>query len=199
MRELRMTPARNSILSGGQPFKEVTSSGKKFNSRRKANRSGHLSRLNDTVGSNETFIDARQELVFDRDSLDTNPPSSLRRQRISSTPKPMERAPAPVIAKPVSKLPVVESTSKFKAPRVRPIGQAAKPRQQTKQQPKPFNRYVTPRHLNVSTRHPDNSRSSFMFKRPMLCSTPGQLTRSQSFKSTAELERDYFNSLRSRM
>jgi hypothetical protein len=193
-RKLRMTPARNSILSGGTPFKEVSSSGKKFNSRRKVARAAQTSKLDETGGSNETFVRHEQDLLFDRDSLETHPPS-VRRHRISSTPKPLERVellssvkpfprPIPAPPKPVE--------SKFKAPLMRPP--KPKPQQQNIQQ-KPFNRFVTPRH-NVTNRCPESARSS-IFKRSM--NTTNALNRSQSFKSTAELERDYFNSLRSRV
>lgn len=197
-RQLRMTPARNSILSGGTPFKEVTSSGKKFNSRRKVARSAQTSKLDDTGGSNETFVRHEQDLLFDRDSLDTHPPSA-RRHRISSTPKPFERVQISSIAKPDLK-PISKPNpkpkpleSKFKAPLVRPP--KPKPQQQQNIQAKPFNRFVTPKHLNVSNRYPESARSS-IFKRSM--NTSG-LIRSQSFKSTAELEREYFSSLRSRV
>lgn len=80
-RQLRMTPARTSILSGGNPFKEAQGSGKKFNSSRKRITSAKKTNGNDTAGSNETFIKCEQELMFDRDSLD------VAHHKLSSTPK----------------------------------------------------------------------------------------------------------------
>ena len=63
-----MTAARNSILSGETPYKEVGSSGKKFNSRKKSfNRSGKFN--DETINSNDTFIRLERD-VFDRDSLE---------------------------------------------------------------------------------------------------------------------------------
>lgn len=62
-RQLRMTPARASILSGGKPFQELSSS-KKFNSRRRGRRQ------NETAGSNDTFTRYETEILFDRDSLE---------------------------------------------------------------------------------------------------------------------------------
>lgn len=76
-RQLRNTPARISMMSGGKPFKEAGSSGKKFNSRRKVQRG-----FNETAGSDETFVMREQELMFDRDSLDC---PDMR--KFSSTPK----------------------------------------------------------------------------------------------------------------
>lgn len=207
-RQLRMTPARNSILSGHQPFKEVSSSGKKFNRRRKVNKSGqNLSKLNDTAGSHETFVAHEQELLFDRDSLDTHPPSA-RRMRISSTPKPCFERIQPSVTR--QKSPVLEQSeikpappkprvvqSRIKAarpkPNLIPDSKFKAPRPQARE----FNRFVTPRTSNFSTRYCDSAKSS-IFKRPNMAPT-GALTRTQSFKSTAELERDYFMSLRSRV
>lgn len=71
--QLRQTPARLSILSGGQPFKESPSA-KKFNLRNKRKQK------NDTVDSNETFIKCEQELMFDRDSLEPNAADTYRRR-----------------------------------------------------------------------------------------------------------------------
>lgn len=92
---LRMTSVRISLSEGKNVFKEAHSSGKKFNMRtrsktnasannnvslRKQNQNNN-NNINDTAGSNETFIRCEQELMFDRDSLE------VANRKFSSTPK----------------------------------------------------------------------------------------------------------------
>lgn len=153
-RQLRMTPVRTSLLAGGKPFREVNSSGRKFNSRTKKTPlklSNHKEEkpddkdtANESADSNETFIRLEQEPVFDRDSLEIGLKLQTERPR-RSIPKRMSTRPA---------LPI-RPTPSYRAP-TRLAGTAS--------------RYL----------------SQLNFARPK-----------PKFKSTAELEKDYFSSLRS--
>lgn len=263
-RQLRATPARNSILSGGKPYKEVLSSGRKFNSRRKGRLQRSVdgkSQLNDTADSNETFIRHERDLFFDRDSLDTDlsvqKQQQQRRQnqqpisedpydlsdnitelviapRTSSPkmvplrdPSPKRSSPrkvspkklSPKKASPKRASQIQPSPSKKQSTRVisrpkpkpgimptsTPMPMAA-PKSRPKPNPVQWNRYMS------STAKKPTMSGAGQFKKPasiMMDSsvassrrclaqwnTP-RVVRTQSFKSTAELERDYFSSLRS--
>lgn len=239
-RTLRMTAARTSILTGGKPYKEVGSSGKKFNSRKKAaaNKSG---KLNDTtINSNDTFIRHERD-IFDRDSLDYvfRSPSSLNhhdgprtsevKPRANSfrtptnsppptkanspkkpsdnslpTKSPMQKSTKKLITRPPTTSPAkVTNLTKPKPtalqpatnPRARPIRQKYLPQQQQRttqlklqSQQKP--RFLTGGKFNNNINRP---------KPAGRLTRPGaSQTRDAQYKSTAELEKEYFNSLRSR-
>lgn len=256
-RQLRATPARTSILSGGKPFKESTLS-KKFNSRKKATtNSANKRQLNESCGSNETFIRKEQELMFDRDSLDIGmtstldlEPSTVERYRKSKQ--------LPDIKSPIKQQPSLEERSEeeeersvrksssvkkspspqkkpHKSPRksprkASPIKSQKKrsPRKQPTQQNKvaqvlpqkqPFIRAgFQQKQQQLRQQHqftlpklprPQQQELQRKFQPPasvMRASSTrcislwdsARKTRSNSFKSTAELEREYFNSLRSR-
>lgn len=231
-RQLRMTPARNSILSGGTPFKESTSAGRKFNSRKKGSK-----RLNDTGGSNETFIRHEQDLLFDRDSLDVanhKMSSTPKHSHLPEVPDDLLEAPdhlpdvpdhSPELLAEVSKKPP-ETAKKTPETTKRPSETAKKPSDTSK---KPFevpkklpdvrnkmppppgpialaksesrqrkvNRYITPR-PPAFKKPPSSVISTASSTRCLSQLNRSRLTRTQSFKSTAELEREYFTSLRSR-
>lgn len=208
---LRITPARTSILSGGKPFKEAgaTSGRKMRKSRRLAATPGFPRIQNETTDSNETFIRCEQELMFDRDSLDFPKPanglssSPHERNRISSTPKPSNRissTPKPSNRVSSPRKPVLVEK---KMPAPKPIQPAKmlppKPIQSAKMPaPRPVTRRPnpTPKTEQRSLRRPPaflNTSSRYLSSQ---WNTSHRL-RTQSFKSTAELERDYFSSLRS--
>lgn len=264
-RQLRMTPARTSILSGGKPFKEGNNSGRKFNSRpkRTPRKQGHND--DDSAGSNETFIRCEQDNLFDHDSLEekrksipvidssiSNPqesqkqlltrasmrgprtstptikaptqpaispimPKEYNNDQLQLPPKASEPLAAPenvkkqnhgssnkkIVAGSKSRSPIKkrsattksDSTSKvtnFKAPNFKaPITKAP--------QNSEFKRkrtFVTPMPANRPPWKPQSSFVGTASKYLSQCNN-SRITRTQSFKSTAELERDYFNSLRS--
>lgn len=268
-RQLRMTPARTSILSGGKPFKEAGSSGRKFNTRR---RQPGQKEFNETGGSNETFVMREQELIFDRDSLD-----SPNIRKISSTPKPTRLSTRPQSQKSPSPLPtglsIQNQSRKSPSPlptrlSVRnasrksssPMQARLSARLQSKKSPSPVPTRLSARHksrkspakmqpkssarsqnrkspiplppkfsarpqgrksptplprvlecnLNTSRMQTINRRRVIKpklaaWRPPSVMGTASKymnqcdnrITRARSFKSTAELERDYFNSLRS--
>lgn len=203
-RLLRMTPARTSILSGGNPFKEAKSSGKKFNSRRKNNSSHHQ---NDTVGSNETFLKFEQELMFDRDSLE-----------VAGKPVPRKN---PMLEKmpELAKVPIVEKNTPQmeQMPIEEKVSMLDKETRVIKPVPKKKNLMPPPAARNISRppsslpRNVGRNKLTSTIKKSYMVTprtrnaesrylTPSNrscLSRAQSFKSTAELEKDYFSSLRS--
>lgn len=248
-RQLRATPARHSILSGGQPYKEVHSSGRKFNSRRKgrlqkgATNSNNNTHLNDTTSSNETFIRHERDLMYDRDSLDTD--LSLQKQQHATT----RNQPQPILEK---SLDIIDDTTRpvtalrSSSPR-KPSPKKAPPKRQSPKKSSPIKRQSTTaraatrpvpkprpipmpsstpmpmaaprwnRYMSSTAKKPtgasanqfkkpssamDSSRSSVASSRRCLAqwNTPrlgSTMSRTQSFRSTAELERDYISSLRS--
>lgn len=264
-RQLRMTPARNSILSGGTPFKETTPAMKRFNSRsKKLNKSGSK-RFNDTADSNETFIRHEQELLFDRDSLDMahhklsstplvlpellpSPPMQNSRRR--STPKVFEveenpqtkqrpsgankpkveegtkvisprkeiksdkrapeiktKVPSPIKVvnrnKPATKAPASIVQAKFRRP-ISPAKSTRRPLSPTGKtfrkplSPSRFKKPSSPQRAKRPQMQVPSSVKSTASSRYLSQWNNSRLTRTQSFKSTAELEREYFTSLRSR-
>lgn len=217
-RQLRMTPARASILSGGKPFKEGVSSGKKFNTRRRR-------QLDETARSNETFTRCEQELMFDRDSLEASKLSitSFPKLSISSTPKPPPQVLEKESPPKLREKPELQEKPKPNPPKETKSQEVTKPQEEIKlaevknqslsKQPTflknkkakntlmpppaapkvasdPGNRFITPRVskpaslIGTSSRYLSQWNNSY-------------ITRARSYKSTAELERDYFSSLRS--
>lgn len=257
-RRLRQTPARMSIMGGGKPYKEATSSGmKKFNSRRKYNTSQN-NLANETCNSNETFVKCEQALQFEGDSLEG--PGSVPKRRDA---KPLaqqqlhqQQQPEPLLESeceipsftelkivdsqqisPKKKTPQRQSPKKQTPKRQSPKKQTPKQRpdkksnsNESKQMPPPrprpiFTKTKLPlsreqllkqnqQQQNKARLESQATRNQFLtpklptFRKPpaSLISTASRymnsfntsrLTRSTSFKSTAELERAYFNSLRS--
>lgn len=260
-RQLRATPARNSILSGGKPYKEITTSGRKFNSRRKRNSklNGGVGatctsgdRLNESADSNETFIRHERELAYDPDSLD--PEVSTRRlpldiddginrpdishlsltptkqQQLSPIMKPDQQRKEELKQQQPKQQPTPQRSSKRMSKQMqqkpKPLAMPtstpmpfAIPKAKSKPKPNPFyfNRYMSstakkPQQQKQQQQH--QQQQSSIFKKPSSVisnfsvassrrclsqwNTP-RITRTQSFKSTAELEREYFSSLRSRL
>lgn len=233
-RRLRKTPARNSILSGHKPYREVTSSGRKFNSRRKAasrqqrTPNGSITNLNGSADSNETFIRHERDLQYDPDSLDLNDSTHQRRQPkpIDDTTRPVElKQPSPTkkfspikkqqqqqqpqqqsqVSKRLSRQMPLTKAKPVPMPTSTPMPMAfAKPMPRPKPNPIHMTRYMSSTAKKPQPpvfKKPSSiiSNSSVASSRRCLSqwNTP-RLTRAQSFKSTAELEREYFSSLRSR-
>lgn len=265
-RQLRMTPARTSILGGGKPFKEGNNSGRKFNSRSKRTprKQGHID--DDSAGSNETFIRSEQDNLFDHDSLEekrksipvinssiSNPQESQKlltrasmRGPRTSTPTikaPTQPAISPIMPKEYNNdQPLPEASKPLTAPenvKKQNHGSsnkkivASKSRSPIKKRPATTKSVSTSKVTNLkasnfkapnfkapATKAPQNSefKRKRTFVTPMPANRPpwkpqssfvgtaskylsqcnnSRITRTQSFKSTAELERDYFNSLRS--
>lgn len=230
-RRLRATPARNSILSGHKPYREFTSSGRKFNSRRKAANNkrtpnGSTNNLNESADSNETFIRHERDLLYDPDSLDLNESTHQSRQpkRIDETTRPVElKQPSPTkkfspikkqqqqqqqqsqVTKRLSRQMPLTKAKPIPMPTSTPMPMAfAKPMPRPKPNPIHMTRYMSSTAKKPQPpvfKKPSSiiSNSSVASSRRCLSqwNTP-RLTRAQSFKSTAELEREYFSSLRSR-
>lgn len=233
-RRLRATPARNSILSGRKPYREVTSSGRKFNSRRKAaskqqrTANGSTNNLNESADSNETFIRHERDLLYDPDSLDLNESSHQRRQpkQIDDITRQVEpKQPSPTkkfspikkqhpqqqqqpqsqVTKRLSRQMPLTKAKPIQMPTSTPMPMAfAKPMPRPKPNPIHMTRYMSstakkPQPTIFKKPSSIISNSSVASSRRCLSqwNTP-RLTRAQSFKSTAELEREYFSSLRSR-
>lgn len=246
-RNLRVTPARTSILSGGKPYGGLDVSSGRKNRRPRRRTPGHpligLSQ-NETTDSNETFIKCEQELLIDRDSLEGNQQSSpfkanpqrivARRPNINnispdtlnlsprkltpmrtsspktssrrlSSPKPKKVSPKIASAKraspkkkasPQKKAP----SPKFKSPKM--IARKISPRKPVTRQfslRQASTRKYSPQKLNnvrglVTPLATTTLNASRLNSSRLYASRP----RTQSFKSTAELERDYFSSLRSK-
>lgn len=222
-RQLRSTPARLSILSGNKPFKEAGSSHKKFNSRRKACQHNDTAGSNETFIRHEQdllydrdsldpsqqlpqhFIDnVTQQVIAPRTSS-----PKIKRHTDKEQPNPKRKS-SPKKSSPKKASPrKLSSPSKIQPTRIvtrplpkpRPLA-APKPRAQ---QPiaLQWNRYMS------STAKKPMGPPTSQFKKPVMNSsvassrrclgqwnTP-RITRTQSFRSTAELERDYISSLRS--
>lgn len=245
-RQLRMTPARASILSGGKPFHELSSS-KKFNSRRRGRRQ------NDTAGSNDTFTRYETELLFDRDSLELSdrrlskspqkpspaqqkePKPISPQQEILKTPESQKEEPKPIEPE-VSKAGPLNNQSLSKQPTFlkkkepKPIknpspkkNKSPKKARSPKKVPSP-KKVLSPKKVQSQRKNQPlkktlmppppvpKLKSSFItpqaYKKPSsLASTASRYLstwnssciseRTRHYKSTAELERDYFSSLRS--
>lgn len=179
---LRVTPARASMMRGEKPFKEAAqSSGRKQRrGRRVIEATPGLSTAklqNQTTDSNETFIRCEQELMFDRDSLESGNPN-----RMSSTPK--QRASPKKLQ---NMLQQVEEENQPKDKFIRPI---SRPRSNTQVSK------LTERSTRETARK-RLVRAPLERTLPALSRTLSRTMRSDSYRSTAELERDYFSSLRS--
>lgn len=210
-RQLRMTPARTSILSGGKPFKEANNSGRRFNSRTKRTPRKNQT-LDNSADSNETFI------RFERDSLEENrrmstpktiepktpnqsPPKELEIEFKTTDPSPKKKIEQKITSSsPKKKLerktPNSAPQGRFIKPKInipRPqrqlIPRSTNPRPQRQLIPRATN----PRPQRLLIPRPTNPRP----QRQISNCNYSLITRTQSFKSTAELERDYFSSLRS--
>lgn len=190
-RLFRMTPARQSILSGGKPYKE---SNRSTSRRRKPN----TSQL--TSASNDTFIRCERELMFDRDSLEVG------NRKCSSTPKQI----AGLIADTLHQLEEdLQSVDDKKMDTPKPSDERPKesPKLLVEKQESP-KLFKQPTFLKKDRQDVDDkTRRPFRYKRlPSLAGTASRyltqrntsrLTRASSYKSTAEIERDFFKSLRS--
>lgn len=250
-RQLRMTPARISLSEGKKVFREANSSGKKFNSRKKLNNSSkniveparldslieQNNNINNTAGSNETFIRCEQELMFDRDSLEfasnnrriSSSPKHVRRhqQQLSqqkqqqqqkmrtSSPKKAATLPSPIVSKArISKSPIKKaSPAKANKIQLSPIQNKMPPPVGVPKQQKPAPKLNEKSLWNSSNRSkfvtPQATKPAAVFRVPSSLKgtaskylnssqwNNSRLTRAQSFKSTAEIERNYFSSLRS--
>jgi len=196
---LRVTAARTSIMSGGKPYKEVGSSSKKLRSRKKAKK---LNSSDTSLRSNDTFVRHEGD-IFDRDSLDPklslgNISGKLSAPRSpdvensfrtpNASPEPQEQKPIPSNKKKSS----IKKLIKTPGPVVRPRA-AVRPRSEIKP------RLELKMRSNVKLR-PDLKLRSDMKPRKIVTNnfTRPRPRDSQRYKSTAELEKEYFSSLRSR-
>lgn len=208
-RNLRMTPVRTSILGGSKPFREANNSGKKFNSRTKRTPRKNQTKHDDSADSNETFI------RFERDSLEENTrmstPKTITPKNINlSPPKQLKTADPSPKKKLEPKVPNSSPKKKLErktpnsAPQdkdfVKPKINNSRPQRQLiprSTNPRP-QRQLIPRATNPRPQRQLIPRGTNPRPQRQLANCNySLLTRTQSFKSTAELERDYFSSLRS--
>lgn len=186
-RVLRMTAARTSFMSGGTPFKEVVSSGKKFNSRKKSKKAnGDIS-----CDSNETFIRHERD-VYDRDSLDVlrSPPvysSPTKIPELTSSPLPSSISSPAHIPQPPASSPRAKVT-KPKLVATKKLTQSVQPKSK-----------LINKRLDTGRRLA-NMRKPIIRRKPLAPPPPPTTTsrRVNSYKSTAEIEKEYWNTLRSR-
>lgn len=199
---LRNTPVRISIASGGKPFHESNTSARQLRSRRtraKQTPARKAPDSPDSVMSNGTFI--RDSLEPENTNNEPNQPAItdnpivqpvLEKRKSLDKPKPKPKAqpsPTKVIQK-------AKPSPKKVLQKAKPISSCMPP--------PPTARLLRTNTttLRTSKMHTPQVSSSF-FRRPETASryqtsmNTSRLIRSQSYKSTAEIEREYFRSLRS--